>query len=407
MLKHKVIFLLACCIAGSFYSGCSDDDRQLTCLHICDEPSEAEKASSSSQFYEKTFPDNGTLYSSSSEDTTGYPYLKDSLSPINQNKPLDISDSLIQAADINENLLKRAQDFRNILQDKKNRTRNAVYVYSATIASYNDHPEKLAARIAILGFKDIYLSPGRNTFKNPNTWIRDFIRTSTYYGIKVYAQQISANSVNYASILDSAEISSDVSIIARYNSAVKKDQRVFGISSDFEPHTLKNDVTNSGLKYFWENSNADEDTLLLWTQNMLGYTKYLASYFGNTLSISGTINPQYDKSFNSKKHAYGSSAQFLESCDWLILKNYYTETSQIIENAQTSFDNSNKDRSISIALKVKGENKDAFQSWKDLLSAISDLQGAALEYKNDDGKVPYRGVDFFSYDGLENLWEKQ
>ena len=82
-------------------------------------------------------------------------------------------------------------------------------------------------------------------------------------------------------------------------------------------------------------------------------------------------------------------------------------TRKILENAKISFDNSSKNRSISIALKVKGENEDSFQNWKDLLSAINSLQNFGLEYKNDDEKFPYRGIDFFSYDGLENLWNNK
>lgn len=406
MFKCKKNFLLACCIAGSFLLGCSDN-KELTCLHMCDEPSEEEMASSSSQFYETTFPENGSTQSSANEDSTDYSYLEDSEFPINQNKPIEISDKLIEIADIDSSLLKRAKAFRNVILDTDYRTRNAVYVYSAMEVPYNDNPEKLAARIAILGFKDIYLNPGKTAFTNPNTWIRSFISTCTNYGIKVYAQQISVNSANYAAILDSTEISDNVSIIARYNSAVKKDQRVFGISTDIEPHVLKSDAANLGLIYFWGNSNAEEDTLLLWSQNRLGYTKYMMSFFSDKLTLSGTIDPQYDIDFNNKKNTYGSSNQFLKKCDWVILKNYYTDATQILENAKISFDNSSKNRSISIALKVKGENEDSFQNWKDLLSAINSLQNFGLEYKNDDEKFPYRGIDFFSYDGLENLWNNK
>lgn len=133
----------------------------------------------------------------------------------------------------------------------------------------------------------------------------------------------------------------------------------------------------------------------------------MMSFFSDKLTLSGTIDPQYDIDFNNKKHTYGSSNQFLKKCDWVILKNYYTDATQILENAKISFDNSSKNRSISIALKVKGENEDSFQNWKDLLSAINSLQNFGLEYKNDDEKFPYRGIDFFSYDGLENLWNNK
>ncbi len=49
---------------------------------------------------------------------------------------------------------------------------NCVYVYSASIAKYADTPKKLAARIALMGFRGVYLSPGGTRLATADTGSR-------------------------------------------------------------------------------------------------------------------------------------------------------------------------------------------------------------------------------------------
>ncbi len=85
---------------------------------------------------------------------------------------------------------------------------------------------------------------------------------------------------------------------------------------------------------------------------------------------------------------------------------YYTKDTQLQRYAQASFGNATKDASVSVALKVKGSTSDAFQDWETLLSSLQGLFDTSTGYKNSEGFSPFRGLDFFTYEGLENLWFK-
>ena len=62
---------------------------------------------------------------------------------------------------------------------------NCVYVYSASIAKYADAPKKLAARIALMRFRGVYLSPGGTRLATADDWLKTFISTCTGLGIEV------------------------------------------------------------------------------------------------------------------------------------------------------------------------------------------------------------------------------
>ena len=83
---------------------------------------------------------------------------------------------------------------------------------------------------------------------------------------------------------------------------------------------------------------------------------------------------------------------------------YYTKDTQLQRYAQASFGNATKNASVSVALKVKGSGLDAFQEWETLLSSLQTLFETSIGYKNPAGFSPFRGLDFFTYEGLENLW---
>ena len=308
-------------------------------------------------------------------------------------------DEIVLQADLTSAQLQRAEEFRRVVVDSAGRTRNAVYVYRQTVGDFSSAPEKLAARIAILGFNDVYLSPGKSLYTNPNEWIRTFIRTLSGYGIDVHAQRLPVTGSSGLELLTSeSAIDAEIALVSGYNSQVAPDERFAGLSADIEVHTIK-----SGFSYTWD-KGANSDTLLRMAQSALEYAgKKLRSVDPN-LKLSEAIAMPYDKYYNEGKFTNGSSGHFLRFCDWVILMDYYTKDTQLQRYAQASFGNATKNASVSVALKVKGSGLDAFQEWETLLSSLQTLFETSIGYKNPAGFSPFRGLDFFTYEGLENLW---
>ncbi len=308
-------------------------------------------------------------------------------------------DEIVLQADLTPAQLQRAEEFRRVAVDSAGRTRNAVYVYTQTVGDFSSAPEKLAARIAVLGFNDVYLSPGKSLYTNPNDWIRTFIRTLSGYGIQVHAQRLPVTGSSGLELLTSeSAIDAEIALVSGYNNQVASDERFSGLSADIEVHTIK-----SGFSYTWD-KGAGSDTLLRMAQSTLEYAGKKLKSVDSNLKLSEAIAMPYDKYYNEGTFTNGSSGHFLKSCDWVILMDYYTKDTQLQRYARASFDNATKDTSVSVALKVKGSTSDAFQDWETLLSSLQGLFETSIGYKNSAGFSPFRGLDFFTYEGLENLW---
>ena len=308
-------------------------------------------------------------------------------------------DEIVSQADLTEAQIQRAEEFRRVAVDSAGRTRNAVYVYTKSVGAFSSAPEKLAARIAVLGFNDVYLSPGKSLYTNPNDWIRTFIRTLSGYGIDVHAQRLPVTGSSGLELLTSeSAIDAEIALVSGYNNQVASDERFAGLSADIEVHTIK-----SGFSYTWD-KGASSDTLLRMAQSALEYAGEKLRSVDPNLKLSEAIAMPYDKYYNEGKFTNGSSGHFLKSCDWVILMDYYTKDTQLQRYARASFDNATKDASVSVALKVKGSTSDAFQDWNALLLSLQGLFETSIGYKNPAGFTPFRGLDFFTYEGLENLW---
>lgn len=315
--------------------------------------------------------------------------------------PLAFWDEIVLQADLTPAQIQRAEEFRRVAVDSAGRTRNAVYVYTQTVGDFSSAPEKLAARIAVLGFNDVYLSPGKSLYTNPNDWIRTFIRTLSGYGVKVHAQRLSVTGSSGLELLTSeSAIDAEIALVSGYNNQVASAERFSGISADIEVHTVK-----SGYDYVWDKA-VNSDTLLWMAQSALEYAGKKLESVDPGLKLSEAIAMPYDKYYNEGKFTNGSSGHFLKSCDWVILMDYYTKDTQLQRYAQASFDNATKNASVSVALKVKGLGTDAFQDWETLLLSLQGLFETSIGYKNSAGFSPFRGLDFFTYEGLENLWFK-
>ena len=166
-------------------------------------------------------------------------------------RPVEITDELVETARIPSQMRTRAIDFRQNMLSQNDTTRNSIYVYSATMKAYLDAPEVLAARIAVLGFKDVYLSTGKAAIdgsdENGYAWTRRFIAALTGYGIKAYALRLSDTSI----FADKSKVDADVALVKNYNAQVNSNERYAGISADLEPHVLKEGKVPEGVPYTW------------------------------------------------------------------------------------------------------------------------------------------------------------
>lgn len=274
---------------------------------------------------------------------------------------------------------------------------NCVYVYSASIAKYADAPKKLAARIALMGFRGVYLSPGGTRLATADNWLRTFISTCTDLGIEVYATYYEDNTV----FISEVGAESCLQKVISYNRGVKPDERFSGVSADLEPHTIKSDI---GLGWVWNTDSGNgaggaNENLLKTTMNRLTYAQKKLSVSG--LKLQEAIWWKYQELYNAGSIAYGDVNQFLTACDWVSVMAYRNTPEKILEVCQPIFKACGKASSVSVCVKT-ATNDDLSTSlqpngWESLLQTMSALK--------DGGNDCLKGLDVFQYDALETMWE--
>lgn len=312
-----------------------------------------------------------------------------------------VPDTWIEAAMITEDMVAKAREYRNATHSDY-RLRNGVYVYSATAAKYASSPGTLAARIAVLGFRDVYLSVSKSMIKSTDTWLRTFISACSDYGVKVYATRIA--DVNM--LVDTELVKDDVDLIKTYNYAVRTKERYVGIAADLEPQTAKGDAhPGPSLPYTWNSTDnygvgRDNDNLLKRTLNALEVA------YGDlqpSLYLNEAIAVAFQTSYDQGKLSYGSVPQFLNCCDYLVVMAYYAVKEDIWSKSLPSLKAADKEKSVSIAVKTARNNvaTDSLQElgWNNLIATMEYVKLKGLEYPS------FRGLDMFTYEGLETMWE--
>lgn len=318
--------------------------------------------------------------------------------------PVELTDELFAAAGITTELMKsRAAEFRANTLCPQRTLQNGVYVYSATVEKYASAPEQLAARIAVLGFKDVYLSPGRSAIASATPWVRNFIAALTGYGIRTHAIRITENSL----LTDAQGIDREVALISDYNSKVGRDERFVGISADLEPHTAKGSThPGPALPYIWDSSTnygkgKDNDQLLALTLNRLNRAGMLLHAIGLTLNEAIFYN--YQIYYDRGELEYGSTPQFLLSCDYVIIMAYLTSADAIWSRCEPSLKAAGQEESVSICVKTKVNSQDSESlqpyGWNYLMDTLKKIRDNGVAYTS------FRGIDFFTYEGNEIMWE--
>lgn len=321
-------------------------------------------------------------------------------------------DSLLaDAAGISYEMMGAALPFRAALRNEKS-YRSAVYVYdSKSVTTFLENPTQLAARIALLGIKDVYLSAGRNAMSGSDevraNWLKLFNKAAHEYGLKVWALRLAS----YAQFADDKLILEECARILNFNNTVASGERFDGVSADWEPHVLKEGGANTppGMTYFWDSSKnygkgGSNDMLLKRTLDMLK----LAQVNLNELPLNEAIHYMYQNNFNAGNLSYGSTLQFLEYCEFVTVMCYTDTREKVWSRGLSPIENAkSKPKSVSICIKTSlntyGDDGDVTTSlhlkgWTYLVNALNYF------YTEGATKPAFRGIDFFEYEGLEIMW---
>lgn len=276
---------------------------------------------------------------------------------------------------------------------------NCVYVYSASITKYASAPERLAARIALMGFKGVYLSPGGNRLATADSWLKTFNSTCHDLGIEVYATYYEDKSV----FLSEVGAETCLQKVISYNRSVKPEERFIGISADLEPHTIKTDI---GLGWVWNTESGNgaggaNENLLKTTLDRLAYAK--KRLFVSGLRLQEAIWWKYQELYNAGSVSYGDVNQFQEACDWVSIMAYRNTTDKIWTVCEPVLKACGAEASVSVCVKTATNDEPSTSlqpnGWNALLETMSSLKTNGLGYSS------LKGLDVFQYDALETMWE--
>ena len=159
-------------------------------------------------------------------------------------------------AKLSEKQLQRAAEFKKVLKTGQG-YRSGVYIYTKrSIDDYLKTPEVLAARLAVLGFTDVYLGSEKALSGKSDDylkWQKAFIEEAHLYGMKVHALRLSSARL----YVEDMRVLDDCKLVIDYNYSVKKKQRFDGVSADLEPHILKKGFIDypKGLTLYWDSKN--------------------------------------------------------------------------------------------------------------------------------------------------------
>ena len=312
-----------------------------------------------------------------------------------------VPSSWIQTAGITQLMVDKAEAYRSATHNGFD-LRNGIYVYSTTVNKYASEPEKLAARIAVLGFRDVYLSCGKSMIKSADNWLRTFISICSDYNVKVYATRIA--DVNM--LVNKELVKDDTDLIKTYNYSVRTKERFAGIAADLEPHIAKGDShPGPALPYTWDGTTGygvgrDNDNLL---KRTLAALEVAHNELHPALYLNEAIAVAFQSKNDSGDLSYGSVPQFLTYCDYLVVMAYFADKENIWSRSLPSIQATEKEKSVSICVKTAMNNVDSESlqglGWNNLLSTLAWIKAKGLEYPS------FRGLDIFTYEGIETMWE--
>lgn len=313
-----------------------------------------------------------------------------------------------KTAGLPENVLKRTAEFRNALRTAEGKYRSGAYIYrKRSMEDYKKEPEKLAARLAVMGITDIYLACNDAVDNKESDWLKwqkKFIKKSHEYGMKVHALRLSSMRIYEGN----EKIYTESKALLDYNYSVKKDERFDGVSADLEPHILKKGFVDypKGLDLYWSNDNygvgKDNDLLLKRTVEAMK----VAQKEYKPLPIHQAVGFFFQPRVNKGELQYGGAGQFLEYCEYILVMAYNFRKTGIWEMSEPLLKAAgSKPNSVSICIKTSmgtvGDEGPVtslqLHGWENLLETISYLIEQGAQYKT------FRGIDIFEFQGLEEM----
>ncbi len=305
-------------------------------------------------------------------------------------------------------MAERAAAFREAVQSGT--YRSAAYVYTKrSIADYAKDPLKLAARLAVLGFSDVYL--GCETALGGEDdrqirWQKAFMEAAHQNGIKVHALRLSSGKL----LVGNEKLYEDCRSVVDYNYSVKKSQRFDGISADLEPHIFKAGFVDrpKELKWAWGNDNygpgGDNDQMLERSVEVMKLAKKEIAPLQLSQAMGFFVQPRV----NSGLLIHGGAGEFLKYCDFLVVMAYNWRAERVWEMARPLIEDAGgKPASVSVCVKTSqgtvGDEGPVTSlqphGWDNFIEAMKFLTAKGSEYKS------FRGVDIFEFQGMEMMWE--
>lgn len=316
----------------------------------------------------------------------------------------------------------KAEAFRKALNPNRE-WHPSVYIYNRlTVQSYLNAPKRLAARVVLMGYREVLLAVHPENGKNfselrNKRWIQDFNRYLHEHNVKVYALMFSeASQYQY-----DAEIFTHASIIQQYNSSVDEKERFAGASADWEPHTLKNpDLAHkAGLapEDRWHTDRYGKgkanDRLMRRTIMMLAYAKASLDQISEArhlpfLWLNQAMNYHMQERFDQGDLEWGDMHLFLDEgkCTTLNIMCYNHRKEEIWRRAESCLvatSKQGKKNQMLIAIKTRlGDDEGASTSLK---PKGWDYLIETLRYLNLQGeKYPsYRGICIYDYSDMESM----
>jgi len=310
-------------------------------------------------------------------------------------------------ADLPAAQLERAAQFRNAIKTTDGKYRSGAYVYKTrSMADYEKEPEKLAARLAIMGITDVYLATNDALDKKDDAWLKwqkKFIKKSHEYNMKVHALRMASMRI----YTGNEKIYEEAKRLIDYNYSVGKNERFDGVSADLEPHILKKGFVDypKGLDLYWSNDygkGSDNDLLLKRTVEAMK----VAQREFKPLPVHQALGFFFQPRVNRGELEYGGADQFLQYCDYVLVMAYNFRKTRIWEMSEPLLAAAgDKPQSVSICIKTSMETVGdegpvtSLQphGWKNLLEAIEFLIEKGSGYKT------FRGIDIFEFQGLEKM----
>ncbi len=321
-------------------------------------------------------------------------------------KPYSADPNLEKAGNITPKMANRARIFRKSISGKT----ECDFIVSAP--SYRGHAnnyDQLAARLAALGVKTVYLDSTQEVGMKTDESIRELrniLKVMRYRKLKCYL-------IVYDYQLINTPEQSGKTLAAKlldFNSNAENNlEKLDGMVNGIVPDQIdyNNYKVPNGIWYRWNSQSwgkgRDNDILMQNCLKSLETIKSAAPGF----PILQIVNHTYQKLYEEGKLNCGSSAAFLKNTQYLLVECYSNYQRDVFEYALPYLKTAKRQKSITIMLKSDPktflggaiEKSISSKEWFRVLGDLRFIIRATKRYP------AFRGFAFNNYAGFEDVWE--